>query len=251
MTRVLLALAAAVFVTGCGRISDSRREFTFEMTSIRVESQPGCNSDTVSCASVDITLPRFAELDTMVQISINEQIAAVLSGTLDERSPKDLRQLASDFISDFNAFVKENPNFRLGWYYDARVRPLIATDTLISLQIDSEVFTGGAHGSHATQFVNVEPMRGTPYLLDALLRPGYQDILTQLALEDFTRQRGYAEDSTGVSEEELETPFALNDNYGFRKEGIVFFYNTYEMGSYAEGPMEILIPYERLRGWIR
>jgi hypothetical protein len=76
-------------------------------------------------------------------------------------------------------------------------------------------------------------------------------VLTQLAFEDFQRQRGDAADSAGVSSEELGPPFTLNDNYGFRKEGIVFFYNVYEIGSYAEGPTEILIPYERLEGWLK
>jgi hypothetical protein len=45
--------------------------------------------------------------------------------------------------------------------------------------------------------------------------------------------------------------FSLNDNYGFSKEGIVFFFNGYEVAAYAEGPTAIVIPYEKLVGWYK
>jgi hypothetical protein len=42
----------------------------------------------------------------------------------------------------------------------------------------------------------------------------------------------------------------MNDNYGFTTQGIVFVFNSYEIASYAEGPTEILIPYEKIRDWL-
>lgn len=251
--KVLVATGAVLLLAiSCGKITERNRELSFEMRSYLVESTPGCVADTVPCASFEITWPRFIDLDTNVQAAMDARISALLSSTLGQGPPKPLNQLGTDFVTDFKQFANENPEFGLGWYFDARVKVLIATDTLISMQVDSEVFTGGAHGSYATQFVNVDPMTGISYLLDALLKPGYQELLTRLAYEDFQRQSGDDEaDSAGVASYEGEAPFRLNDNYGFRKEGIVFFYNIYELGSYAEGPTEILIPYERLEGWIK
>jgi hypothetical protein len=48
-----------------------------------------------------------------------------------------------------------------------------------------------------------------------------------------------------------EDRFALNDNYGFSREGISFFFNSYEIAPYVMGPTEVLIPYDRIREWIK
>jgi hypothetical protein len=242
--RCILVLVAAI-ATACSQLRENP-ELAFEMTTFRAESSPGCVADTAACASFNVTYPVFNGLDTSVQVSINERIAGQLASA-PGGMPRTFQGLADDFVADFNSFATENPEFGFGWYYDTNVSVLIASDTLVSLQVDTETFTGGAHGSYTTRFVNVEPMTGTSFLLGALLKDGYEDELSRLAYEDYTRQR----DTDSVDPSANEGQFELNDNYGFRKEGIVFFFNAYELGSYAEGPTEILIPYEELRGWFR
>jgi hypothetical protein len=240
--RIFLALIA---VTAVACTLTERPDMTYEIVHFLKESQTGCDSDTATCARFEVDYPIFT-IDSNVQSAINERIVAVLSGG--PPAPTSLELLGDDFIDDFVTFQKESPALGLGWYFDGNVSVLIASDTLISLQVDSETFTGGAHSSFLTRFVNVEPATGTAYLLDALLMPGYQDELNRLAQEDFARQKMPEADSTGL---EGMPPFKLNDNYGFSKEGIVFYFNDYELGSYAEGSTEILIPYERLSSWIR
>jgi hypothetical protein len=241
-----LIVLMAVVVTACGSFSE-QPDMSFEMKTLLRESRQGCDADTAACARFEVSYPAFIEMDSNVQRAIDERVVAMLAGGPPEE-PQSIQTLADDFVADFEAFERENPEFGLGWYFDGNVSVLVASDTLISLQVDSETFTGGAHGSFTTRFVNVDPMTGTSYLLDALLVPGYEDELAKLAEEDFLRQRMPESDSTGS---EMAIPFKLNDNYGFRKEGIVFFFNDYELGSYAEGSTEILIPYERLGAWMK
>lgn len=243
MRKVLILIAG--IAAGCGSLTE-RPDMTFEMKNFLVESRPGCDSDTTACAKFEINYPVLMGIDTLVQAAINQRIVTILAGA-PASSGQTIENLGRDFVSDFNSFEEENPEFGLGWYFDGNVSVLIASDTLISLQVDSETFTGGAHGSFTTRFVNVDPVSGTDYLLGALLRPGYEEELARLAEEDFLRQMPQA-DSTQTG---LTSPFKLNDNYGFRKEGVVFYFNDYELGSYAEGPTEILIPYERLTAWMK
>jgi hypothetical protein len=243
--RKLLVLVAGI-AAGCGSLTE-QPDMTFEMKNVLAESKAGCDSDATACARFEVNYPVLIDVDTMVQAAINERVVAILAAG--QGSPgQTIERLAKDFVDDFDSFHRENPEFNLGWYFDGNVSVLIATDTLISLQVDSESFTGGAHGSFTTRFVNVDPATGTDYLLGALLRPGYEDALERLAEEDFERQRMPPADSVQTG---LESSFKLNDNYGFRKEGIVFYFNDYELGSYAEGPTEILIPYERLGAWMK
>jgi hypothetical protein len=243
--RNVVVFVVAGLAAGCGSLTE-QPDMTFEMKTVLAESQPGCDSDTTACAKFEVNYPVLLGVDTMVQAAINERIVDILAAA--PASPgQTIEGLGKDFIADFDAFQRENPEFGLGWYFDGNVSVLIASDTLISLQVDAESFTGGAHGSFTTRFVNVDPVTGTDYLLGALLRPGYEADIARLAEEDFVRQRMPAD----TAQTGLESPFKLNDNYGFRKEGVVFYFNDYELGSYAEGATEILIPYERLAAWMK
>lgn len=236
-----------ILLAACGQLKENP-QVNFVMREFARESSPGCETDSIVCARFRLSYPVFSGVDSAVQKSLEERIAFWLGGG-SGADPRAIPQLADDFIRDFQQFLSESPDYGLGWYFDGVVEPLITSDTLISLQVNSESFTGGAHGSYSTNFVNVDPATGTAYLLDALLKAGYEDELNKLAAEDLSSQR-IDTDSTGTSDQ-FPANFKLNDNYGFRKEGIVFFFNTYEIGSYAEGPTEILIPYEKLRDWMR
>jgi hypothetical protein len=89
--------------------------------------------------------------------------------------------------------------------------------------------------------------------LDNFFKPGYNDVLTNLGNKIFRQARQLA-DTASLSDNYFEFPedkFQLNKNYGFKKEGIVFFYNSYEIAPYAAGPTEVVIPYEELKEWVR
>ncbi len=250
MKRYVL-LAIAVGCVACSKLPEEKVP-AFVMETFALESNPGCVSDTVACATFKVDYPKFTHLDSAVQQSLMGRITYWLSGGLDEE-PKTLAVLGNDFIRDFDQFLADMPGYGLGWTYKASVQVLVASDTLISLQVNVESFTGGAHGSYATNFVNIDPKTGTAYLLDAFLRPGYQPVLKELGERDFRLQRELDE-ATSLEDAGFHFPenqFSLNDNYGFRKEGIVFFFNSYEIAAYSEGPTEILIPYEALGGWYR
>jgi len=236
-----------IAVAGCSQLKE-QPVVDFVMKDYKAESTPGCKGDSV-CALFEIQYPDFLGLDSNVRKSINDRVYYILNGSTEQ--PKSLESMGTDFISDFNGFVKEMPGFDLGWYFHGQVKVLISSDTLISLQVDTESFTGGAHASYTTNFVNIEPKTGTAFLLDAMLRPGFREELNRLGEEDFRSQVDLGERDSLALPELLEGSFELNDNYGFRKEGVVFYFNSYELGSFLDGPVEILIPYEKLQDWIK
>jgi len=243
------SLIAAIAVSAaCSQLKE-QPVVDFVMKDFKAESSPNCKGDS-ACASFEVQYPEFLGLDTTVRQSINDRINYILNDSTGE--VKSVQAMSEDFINDFNAFRKEMPGFDLGWYFRGQVKVLISSDTLISLQVDTESFTGAAHASYTTNFVNVEPKTGTAYLLDAMLRAGYKDELNRLGLEELRSQIETSGDSLALPDLQ-DGSFELNDNYGFRKEGIVFYFNTYEFGYFqqADGPVEILIPYEKLQDWIK
>lgn len=246
--KATLGLSLAVLFVALAACSQLKEKpvVDFVMKDFKVSTPGGCDS---TCASFEVQYPEFLGLDTTVRKSIADRVNYVLNGSAGD--PKSLQEMGNDFIKDFDDFLKEMPGYDLGWYFRGKVQVLISTDTLISLQIDSESFTGGVHPTYTTNFVNVEPKTGTQFLLDAMLRPGYRADLNRLAEQELRNQLELDGADSLALPELIDGKFELTDNYGFRKEGIVFYFNDYEVGSFAEGPIEILIPYEMLQDWKR
>jgi hypothetical protein len=243
-----LFIVAAAVVASCGKLQE-KPVVDFAMKDFRVETHSNCSEDdSIPCAYFKIQYPVFLSLDSNVRKAINDKVGYALNGNTGD--PRTIEQTGEDFIKDYKDISGAEPDYTMSWYYDSFVEVMLATDTLISLKITSEVFSGGAHGSYTSVFVNVDPKTGTSYLLDALLRTGYEDELYRLAEEDLFEQLGMDPDSIGPPRDP-EDRFTLTGNYGFRKEGIVFYYNAEDLPSFAEQPAEILIPYELLTDWIR
>jgi hypothetical protein len=247
---VLIVLAGITF--SCSQFSKREESKTgFEIKTFHAESE-NCKSDSSLCATFDVSYPVFPQLDTAIQQIIADRLNATLM-TGQEGTTLSVEEAGRNFIADFSKTKAEMPEFSMAWYFKSLSKVLINSDTLISIQTDVDVFTGGAHGMYSTSFVNIDPKNGALYLIDSFLKPGYQEYLNELGLEEFRKEQELA-DTTSLEDAGFTFPenrFQLNENYGFRKEGIVFFYNSYEVAPYSMGPTEIIIPYEKLSGWFK
>jgi len=254
MKNILGVLLFAIILVSCNkRDEDKRLDVSYEMKKFRIESPTGCASDTAQCASYEVNYPEFSGLDSAVAKKIRRELDAMVSMGNPEAVGKTMKQIGEEFVRDYDDFKKEMPESSGGWYYNADISVEVATDTLISLTVAEDYFTGGAHGGSGTYFININPKTGAEFTLDNLFKSGYQEPVTKIGDEVFRRVREIP-DTASLNENYFEFPddkFQLNQNYGFRKDGIVFFYNSYEIAPYAAGPTEVLIPYERIRDLLK
>jgi len=248
----LIALGALLW--NCRPAEEEKREqVAFTMEKFRTESSGGCASDTAYCAYYEVSYPKFTGLDTAVSRALQQEIDATVSMGNPEAEGLTMKQIGEGFVQDFQEFKNDMPGKSIGWHYESEVKVEVLTDTLISLSAEEAYYTGGAHGGYGTYFINIAPRTGAAFTLDNFLKVGYQDPLTKLGEKVFRQVRDIP-DSVSLAESDFEFPddkFQLNSNYGFRKDGITFFFNSYEISSYAAGPTEILIPYTSLTDWIR
>lgn len=243
----------SIALYSCSREAEKTAPVSFEMKTFRAESQGGCKSDTLQCAYFEVTYPEFSGLDTNVVSTIKQKMDAAVSLGNPESQGQSMQEIGEIFIKDYDDFKSEIPESFGGWHYTAKVNVEVLTDTLLSLSVNDEYYTGGAHGGSGVYFINLNPKTGAEFTLDNFLKPDYNEVLTTLGNRIFRETRELA-DTALLSDHYFEFPenkFELNKNYGFKKEGIVFFYNSYEIAPYAAGPTEILIPYEDLRDWIK
>jgi hypothetical protein len=252
--RYLFLLTLSIIVFSCDTKKETRETpVAFDLKTFRVESAGGCKADTLPCAYYEVTYPDFTGLDSMVIKRINQQIDASVSMGNPEAQGQTMKQIGQGFIQDYDDFKSEIPEAFGGWHYKAKVNVEVLTDTLLSLSVNDEYYTGGAHGGAGVYFINLNPKTGKDFTLENLLKPGYKEVLTDLGNKSFRKVREIP-DTASLNENYFEFPenrFELNKNYGFRKDGIVFFYNSYEIAPYAAGPTEVIIPYEDLKDWIK
>jgi hypothetical protein len=239
-------------VLGCDSKKKEHPGSAVEMKDVLVESTPGCKYDSMQCAQFEIRYPAFPGLDTAVQTIIKNTIAAALNGGV-EGKVKSIEAQGNEFVSEYKEYSKETPDTFGRWYRTVSTDIITFNDSLLSLQVTDESFEGGAHGSYTTTFINLRTTDGSVFDLSDFLKPGYEPDLRKAGEEIFRETRELADTASfefnGYSFD--ENAFALNSNYGFRREGIVFYYNSYEVAPYAMGTTEVLIPYERIRDWIR
>ena len=246
----VLGIMFFTILFSCGTKTEEKKvPVSFETKTFRLESQGGCKSDTLQCAYFEVIYPQFAGLDSSVIKIIDTKIDAAVSMGNPESQGRSMKEIGEIFIQDFEDFKTEIPEAFGGWHYTANVSVEVLTDTLLSLSVNDEYYTGGAHGGSSVYFINLNPKTGEAFTLDNILKPGYQSALTSIGNKVFRETRQIA-DTASLSDHYFEFPentFELNKNYGFKKEGIVFFYNSYDIAPYAAGPTEVLIPYEELK----
>ncbi len=255
-----LAVGVALCLASCGKKETQQEEtksvgpsYTFELRNFKLNSD-NCKADSAHCASYEVSYPEFTGLDSAVTNKIRYKIDSVLSAGYSEGLVQTFEQNGKLFIDEYQNFIKEDPEpIGGGWYYSANVNVEQSLDSLLTLSIYTEDFAGGAHPNSATIYLNINPKTGARVSLNDVLKPGYTNALTQAAESIFRKKRELA-DTASLKNNAFDFPddkFQLNKNYGFAKDGIVFYYNSYEVGAYAAGPTEVIVPYTEIKDWLK
>jgi hypothetical protein len=222
--------------------------FSYEQKTIRTESTGGCASQIFPCANFEVSYPEFNQLSETVKEVLTERMHQAIAYDDPESDGYSFQDMADGFVEDFEHFQNEFPDNHFSWYFKSRYDILINSDTLLSLSATSEYFTGGAHGGRSVYFINIDPMTGKEVDLNTLLKPGFDEVLAIEGEKSFRKVRGL-DSQINLAEAGFEFPegkFTVNTNYGFTADGIVFFFNAYEIAPFSSGTTEIMIPWKIL-----
>ena len=246
-----LFLGLACIAISCGTKPKEERT-SVEMRQFLVESVTGCKPDSIACSRFEVNYPVFPGLDAATQSKLQEQFNVAISSG-EPGATKSMEAEGKEFIAEYSDFKKQTSDYTQGWYRNVAITLLLFNDSLLSLQLTDESYAGGAHGNYVLNFMNVRPSSGATFLLSDFLKPGYEKDLNKIGEEVFRKNRELADTASfefnGYTF--ADDHFVLNDNYGFSHEGISFYFNSYEVAPYVMGPTEVLIPYDRIRGWIK
>lgn len=219
---------------------------------LQLESRQYSGPQCETCPSVTISVLEALgdrPLDEAINTAQREEIITLLDYD-QELDPADIPGAIEAFQSAFRKIQEEFPEELTGWeamadtdlgYYDSHV---------VSLKMETYVFTGGAHGLGTTRYLNFE--RNTGKELEAMELFKDPEAFAAYAESSFRKQYGIPSDapinSTGFMFEDDQ--FKLPQNIGFRNEGMVLHYNPYEAASYADGALVLEFPHEAVRPFL-
>ncbi len=227
---LILLLTLSVFLS-CQR----EEKLTFEIQEIHDE-----NPD------IDLRLHRAmgkGRLPGLVNRGVDEELISLLN--YDEAG--DIENLEGALKSFRLAYAEVNeafPDTSGPWEAEIEVYPVFEDDMRLCLEIKAYTYTGGAHGYGQTRFLHFDKEKLREVDRDLLLQNPTEFML--FAEKLFRKQQGIPLEqpinSTGLMFE--NDNFYLPENIGFTEDGLVLLYNPYEIASYAEGKVELLIPYK-------
>ncbi|WP_411029128.1 DUF3298 domain-containing protein [Spongiimicrobium sp. 3-5] len=205
-----------------------------------------------NCPNVSINVPAAAE-DSKIGASINralrEEIISLLTFE-DENEAVDIDGAIASFKNGFLELKNKYPEEAIGWEAKIDGKVVYEDTFMLTLKLDSYLFTGGAHGYSAVRFLNFNKKKGNQLEVWELFE-NTKDF-KRFAERKFRIQEDIPQDdpinSTGFMFEKNE--FYLPENIGFTEEGMQLLYNQYEVASYADGPIALTLPYNEIKNYL-
>ncbi len=264
MAFLLLAGIASVSCAGDSRQANRNlpkpvQPLAFENT-IYEKKDGACTGDTTPCITIQIQYPTAIAGTDAARHAVNDVITTYVLSALaghvadSAKHSGSIDSLSAELFSEYRAFtqeVSENSGFITPWEITISGKVVYKEAAVATVEIGTYSYMGGAHPNYWTTYKNFDPLTGKLLLLQDISNDTLK--LKALAEQEFRRSNklGAREDLEKAGYWFGGNTFTLPSNYAFTDKGFVFVYNPYEIASYAQGPIEILLPYTRLKGLLK
>lgn len=210
-------------------------------------------ADALHCAHIAFKYPVVERApQRSAAAAINQAIMDfLLTSTGEPRKYKSIDAVMTEFMQVVHE-SKQPP--RTGAYFEERTVTIrYQSDRIASLNFEVSFFSGGLHPQYASVNKSFTAATGAKIRLADVFVPGYGPRLTRIAENKFRAVKGIKPGMTLHDAGYIffkDDTFALNDNFWIGPKGITFFYNPYEIASYAMGTTELLLAYGEIRDLI-
>ena len=248
--RIGFLLVCLLLFAACKSDKKSALPLSFEPKVFTEKANDTCELREFNCTIIQLeVLEAFGDEEAAKKINQSLREHLVLAVSTEEspeiRSPE---QMAKDFVAQQKK-VAEEYDSDFPWYALVNQSIYFQSDSLISIGVDTEVMTGGAHGYAATSFFNFDPQTGDEYDHDDLFKEGFTAYVERI----FRQQEEIATDSlinsTGYWFEDDQ--FHLPINIGFEEDKVILVYNPYEIASYADGEFYLELPKNEVSEYLK
>ncbi|WET00902.1 DUF3298 and DUF4163 domain-containing protein [Flavobacterium sp. YJ01] len=234
----------------CLIFTSCKKELSFENERFEEKSTITCKND---CPQITIEVP-IAKNGRVISDSINKRVFAVIKEIVffEEDSVKvdDYKSLAKSFIASYEEMRQKFPEDTFGWEAKIIGDVEFQSEDILNLKIDHYTFTGGAHGYQGYRSLLFNAKTGKAINNNQLFKN--EKKFKAFAEKTFRNKYKIPEkaniNATGLMFE--NDKFQLPQNIFYTSEGLLLYYNSYEAASYADGPKEIIFPYEEVKKYL-
>lgn len=268
MKRLLTFAFAAVLFTACKKENEKTTEIETETTEAaephsaptmsfktkeyNKKSTLGCRKDVCTYVNISVT---EATTSSPVADSINNGIFRVTRSIVyfgeKPTNAKSYQELMDSFIKSYDDLASKYPAESIPWEAKIKATVNYFSDKIINIKLNNFMFTGGAHGYEGNRSLLFDGETGKTLK--------YTDIFTDVTAftafaekkfrEKFKIEAGKSINSKGLFFE--KDKFVLPQNIFFTDEGVLLFYNPVEIGSFADGAKQILIPFAEAQQYLK
>jgi Protein of unknown function (DUF3298)/Deacetylase PdaC len=179
-----------------------------------------------------------------------------ITGNYDYLQISDVQKTARDsFFKDYKTELKdEKPDTTdmpyLNHESSTTMDVVSNADGLLTLGFKNYAFTGGAHGSYGTQLMTFDIKNKKLITLNDVFKPNYKSVLNA-ALTRKAKWYFGLKPNESLEGNTFESAIEANDNFAITGKGILFNYVPYEIASYAQGEIQLFIPFEELKSILK
>jgi len=156
------------------------------------------------------------------------------------------RELAANFLRQFETEAPGDYS-KAYWYADIQVKILCESQDFTAVVCEKDYFTGGLHDLYDHQFLNYDNHNHQLITLESQLKPNKKAQLKSIAERIFRKNEHLS------AKDELDGYFFENAKFGLpasftiTDNGLMFFYEYYEIKPFAAGTTKLVIPFTELK----
>ncbi len=233
-------LVLLVFI-GC----QSDRKLTFEPYTFENEA---CDD----CPSVSIAIPKAlgsSKISKTINTALDEQLIFLLSFD-EETESTSLDDAMQSFKNGYLELQQLYTNESTPWEAKIDGKVTYEDADFITIELDAYLFSGGAHGYTSMQMLNFDKNKGVQLTNWELFKDldGFRDYAEKMFRQKEKIPMDQPINHTGFMFE--DDTFYLPENIGFIEDGLKLLYNPYEVSSYADGAIELLLPHKEVKKYM-
>ena len=153
----------------------------------------------------------------------------------------DLKMSTLDILKDMDGEISGE------WNNNSSIDLFAKTPNTYTLSTISSGYEGGAHGYYNESYDNFDIKTNTELTLNDFFLPDTNQTLHEIAQTHYKKHYGLSPGQPLIDDGWFEDKFVLAQNFAITSRGLYFFYNQYEIKSYARGPTEFMLPYSKIQ----
>jgi len=205
---------------------------------IKNEEDPNCFNE--SCTQIKISYPTFS-LSPKISRFCEKLITKQLSYYTKSSGSAAIDELTQSIFNDYYTFLEDFPESKTPWNITLLLTTTYTSEKLICLKLTENSYTGGAHSTEMVYFKIINPegelLATEDWITD-------MDQLKIIAESEFKKKLNISKNESFADRgfQFENNQFQLPESIGLTASDIIIYYNKYEIGTYADGSIEIKIP---------